>query len=253
MYLFAATSFGHVDPDPPPSGGWPQPTIFDHLDAAGVSWAYYYQDNGIYLPEWTTYQRDASKLRPISNWKNDMQNESTWPSVIFIERGGPSGLDEHPNSFIQNGAADVANILNALLASPSWSSSVFILTYDEFGGEFDHVIPARMIRPDNIAPMLSAGEPAGDFAHTGFRMPFVIVSPWVKPHFVSHTTRDFTSILRLIEDRFGVAPLTARDAAADNMMEFFNFSSPHWLKPPPLPVQPTNGTCDKSLEKAPGF
>jgi phospholipase C len=259
MYLFAGTSFGHVDPDPPPSGGWPQPTIFDHLDAAGVSWAYYYQDNGIYLPEWTTYQRDAAKLRPISapsgtpNWYADIQNEATLPSVIFIERGGPSGLDEHPNTFLQKGAANTAKILNALLASPSWSSSAFILTYDEFGGEFDHVIPARVIPPDGTAPMLTAGEPAGDFAHTGFRVPFVIVSPWVKPHFVSHTTREFTSILRLIEDRFGVAPLTARDAAADNMMEFFDFSTPHWLTPPALPLQPTNGACNKSLEKAPGF
>ncbi len=253
MYLFAGTSFGHVDPDPPPSGGWPQPTIFDHLDAAGVSWTYYYQDNGIYLPEWTTYQRDAGKLRPISSWYTDMQNEATWPSVIFIERGGPSGLDEHPNTFIQKGAANTTKILNALLASPAWASSVFIETFDEFGGQYDHVIPARMVPPDNIAPILAPSEPPGDFAHSGFRVPFVIVSPWVKPHFVSHTTRDFGSILRLIEDRFGVAPLTARDATADNMMEFFNFSTPYWLTPPPLPVQPTNGVCNPSLEKAPGF
>jgi phospholipase C len=130
---------------------------------------------------------------------------------------------------------------------------VFILTYDEYGGQFDHVIPARMVPPDTIPPMLTPSSPAGDFAHSGLRVPLVVVSPWVKPNFVSHTARDFGSILRLIEDRFGVAPLTARDAAADNMMEFFDFSAPHLLTPPPLPPQPVNGVCDKSLEKAPGF
>ena len=80
------------------------------------------------------------------------------------------------------------------------------------------------------------------------------VSPWVKPSFVSHTTRDYTSILRLIEDTFNVAPLTLRDTNADNMMEFFDFSAgPRLLTPPALPVQPTNGTCNNKLEKAPGF
>jgi phospholipase C len=253
MYLFAGTSFGHVNPDQPPSGGWPQPTIFDHLDQAGITWWYYYQDNGIYLPQWQTYSRDASKLRPISDWYTDIQNQSMLPQVIFIERAGPTKLDEHPPYSIQRGAANTAKILNALLASPSWASSVFILTYDEYGGQYDHVIPACMVPPDGIAPILQPGEPKGSFAYAGYRVPVMVVSPWVKPNYVSHTWRDHTSILRFIEDRFSVTSLSARDASADNMMEFFDFSTPHWLTPPPLPLQPTNGTCDISLEKAPGF
>jgi phospholipase C len=100
--------------------------------------------------------------------------------------------------------------------------------------------------------MLQPGDLPGDFAHSGFRIPMVVVSPWVNPHHVSHVWRDYTSILRLIEDRFNVAPLTARDAAADNMSEFFDFSSPQLLTPPPLPTQPTNGVCDFNQEKAPG-
>jgi phospholipase C len=253
MYLFAGTSFGHIRPDPPPTGGWTQPTIFDHLDQAGVSWSYYYQDNGIYLSDWSTYQRDANKLRSISYWASDLQNESSLPSVIFIERAGPSGLDEHLGNNIQNGAADVANIINALLASPSWASSVFILTYDEGGGSYDHVVPATAIKPDSIAPMLQKGDQPGKFDHTGFRIPITVVSPWVKPHYVSHTWRDLTSILRLIEVRFQVPSLTARDANADDMMEFFDFSNAYWLNPPPLPTQPTSGTCDFTKEKAPGY
>jgi hypothetical protein len=76
----------------------------------------------------------------------------------------------------------------------------------------------------------------------------------VRPSFVSHTARDFTSILRLIEDTFHVPSLTLRDANADNMMEFFDFSStPPLLTPPTLPTQPVNGACDHTLEAAPGF
>jgi phospholipase C len=97
------------------------------------------------------------------------------------------------------------------------------------------------------------GKP-GAFNQSGFRVPMIVISPWARPSFVSHTARDYTSILRLIEDTFHVPPLTLRDANADNMMEFFNFSgAPPWLVPPTLPPQPTNGMCNHSLEKAPGF
>jgi len=253
MYLFAGTSFGHIDPDSPPTGGWPQKTIFDALDTAGVTWRYYYQDNGSYLPQWSTYQRDASKMVSISNWYTDIQNEATLPSVIFIERAGPTGYDEHPGNNVQKGAKRSATILNALLKSASWASSIYILTYDEGGGQYDHVIPGTAVPPDNIAPMLNTGDYPGDYAHTGFRVPVIVVSPWTRPHYVSHTWRDFTSILRLIEARFNIPPLTARDANADNMMEFFDFSNPAWLTPPPLPPQPITGTCNYQLEKAPGF
>src|SRR5437588_3247342 len=253
MYLFAGTSFGHIFPDPPPPGGWTQPTIFDKMDAAGVSWRYYYQDSGIYLPQWSTYQRDAAKLKPISNWYTDLQNEATLPSVIFIERPGPSGLDEHPPSNIQLGAANTKQIIDGLMNSPSWASSVFILTYDEAGALYDHVLPATVIPPDNILPMLQPGDQPGTFAQDGFRMPITVISPWVRPNFVSHTWRDLTSILRLIEVRFNVPALSARDATADNMLEFFDFSSPRLLTPPLLPVQPTTGVCDLNKEKAPGF
>jgi phospholipase C len=256
MYLFAGTSFGHIRPDTPPSGGWPQTTIFDKLDAAGVSWRYYNQDpGGAYLFEWSTFQRDSSKIVPISQWPNDLQNEATLPSVIFIERAGASGRDEHPGGNIQVGASNTElNIIRPLLNSPSWATSVFIQTYDEAGALYDHVVPASMMQPDSFPPMLQVGDKPGDFAHSGLRIPVMVISPWSKPNYVSHTWRDLTSILRLIETRFNiVSSLTGRDAAADNMMEFFDFTTPHWLTPPSLPTQPTNGVCSNSLERAPGY
>ena len=253
MYLFAGTSFGHIFGDHSPTGGWSQPTIFDQLGQAGVSWRYYYQDNSTYLTQWAGYYslHESSNVKPISQYYSDLQ-QSTLPSVVFIERASSIGLDEHPGQNIQNGAATVAKIINALIGSTSWSSSAFILTFDEGGGLYDHVVPATVMKPDNIAPKIPSGTPPGDFAHTGFRIPIVVVSPWAKPHYVSHTWRDLTSILRLIETRFNVPALTARDASADNMMEFFDFSAPMSSLPTLLPPA-TGGTCDWNKEKAPGF
>ena len=256
LYLFTATSFGNIIPPPSSFEGFTQPTIFDHLDQAGVSWRYYYQDaaTSAFIQQFSTYQRDAAKVVSISNWSTDVQNDATLPSVIFIERAGTSGRDEHPGANVQVGAADGANIINTLIHSPSWPDSAFILTYDEGGGLYDHVRPAREVKPDAIAPKLRSGDKPGDFNQSGLRVPMVVISPWVRPSFVSHTARDYTSILRLIEDTFKVPSLTLRDANADDMMEFFNFSgAPPLLTPPTLPPQPTNGVCNKSLEKAPGF
>ncbi len=109
-----------------------------------------------------------------------------------------------------------------------------------------------MPKPDNIAPKLNSTDIAANFDLTGFRVPFIIVSPWIRPHFVSHRVRDVGSILKLIETRFGVGPLTMRDASADDMTEFFDFSNPALLTPPPLPAQPATGVCDKTKQNAPG-
>jgi len=254
IYLFTATSFGNAFPPNTSYESITQPTIFDHLDSAGVSWRYYYQSSAstAFIEQFATYKKDTSKVVPISNWYNDVKNDSTLPSVIFIER--LSSTDEHPDANIQTGAAFAIGVINALINSASWKDSALIFTYDEGGGLYDHVRPGREVEPDSIQPMLSSGDKPGAFNETGFRLPLIVFSPWARPSFVSHTTRDYTSILRLIEDRFNVAPLTLRDANADDMMEFFDFSgAPPLLTPPTLPTQPTNGVCDNKKETAPGY
>jgi len=110
--------------------------------------------------------------------------------------------------------------------------------------------------PDDITPVdLGSRDQPGLFNVTGFRVPIVVVSPWVKPHSVSHLPTDYTSILKLIETRFNVPPLTRRDATTGDMTDpnngFFDFSSPHLLQVPPLPEQPTNGVCNQRLESHP--
>ena len=259
MYLFTGTSFGHTVPDATVSEAqYSQKTIFDALTAANVSWRYYYQDNGIFLFQFATWTNNNGAAQAnvfnIQNWYNvlaDPNADSLLPSVIFIERATPSGLDEHPENNMQTGAANTKKIIDALMKSAAWQSSIFILAYDEGGGLYDHEPPITLPAPDNIPPNIKPGGQPGTFTQSGFRVPFVVVSPWVKPHYVSHVARDYTSILQLIETRFNVPPLTNRDAAADPMLDFFDFTTPAWATPPPLPDQPTTGVCDKTLEGTP--
>src|SRR5215472_13440033 len=158
FYLFTGTSFGNAFPVGPPAGGFTQPTIFARLDQAGISWRYYYQgpESSAFIEQFSIFKTDFKKVVPISNWFTDVKNAATLPSVIFIERGGSIGLDEHPTNNVQKGASDVVSIINAFIHSPSWVDSAFILTYDEGGGLYDHVPPAREVQPDNIAPKLSS-------------------------------------------------------------------------------------------------
>lgn len=258
QYMFCATSQGRIFPSPFGSPQWTCPTIFSSLQNAGVSWSYYNKD-GIFLAGFTDWNNPAiqHKTFPMQSYFDILAlptADQDLPSFVWIDAGfGGSGLDEHPDSNIQLGAAYVKTIIDALMNSPAWHDSVFILAYDEGGGVYDHVPPFKVVPPDNIPPQLGPGDATGDnFTLSGFRVPLIVVSPFVKPHFVSHTNRELTSILKLVETRFNLPPLTARDAAADDMTEFFDFiNPPAWLTPPPLPVQPVDKAKDDQTKEAP--
>ena len=287
MYLFAGTSFGHVFPDNPPPGGFSPQTIFAALTKAGVSWRYYYLDNSVFLSQFKDYQSNpiiAGNVYPIQDYYNILQGmcsgqpcdpDQALPQVIFIERAGSTGLDEHPDtgSNNQKGAAVVQQIVEALMNSTAWSDSAFIFTFDEAGGFYDHVPPIQEPLPDNYAPgqcpdtgacTFGPSDMQATFNTSGLRLPLIVISPWAKPHYVSHTPRDTTAILAFIEETFNVPPLTSRDAyygvPARDMSEFFDFTTPALLNAPDgsawsafLPQQPTNLPCTPSLGKAPGY
>jgi phospholipase C len=159
------------------------------------------------------------------------------PSVSFIQNA--SGSDEHPTTSVQAGAKFAKGFIDALMKSPNWKDSVFFLTYDEAGGIYDHVPPPSAPNPDGIAPLdLTATDTQGNFDRYGFRLPLMVVSPFTKPGFVSHTVADLTAILKFIETRYGLPPLTARDAAQPDMTEFFDFANSSNLNPPAAPKQP---------------
>jgi phospholipase C len=248
LYIMGATSWGATKA----IGPFPQnyTLIWDRLSDAGVSWTYYLPTATNFLAQFPGgAARYGSHFAPIQQYFSDLKN-GNFPQVAFIER--QEGLDEHPSNNIQKGAAKAKTYIDALMQSSAWANSVFILDFDEGGGMYDHVPPVSVPVPDSIPPDLGPGDFQATFDMTGFRVPFILVSPWAKPNFVSHVARDHTSILRFIESRFDLQPLTARDAAQDDMSEFFDFNSPPRTTIPSLPGQPQNGVCDFNLETAPG-
>ena len=252
---FAATTQGHAHE---PTQELTTPTIFHRLSSAGISWKIYYTDTisgGAPADSldnyWPTFAKaHATNIVPISEYLTDVKN-GTLPSVAFIETGYFTGRDEHPGSGtnIQAGQQYVASLANALMASPSWKDSVFFLSYDEGGGTYDHVVPMTAVQPDGIPPRdLTSSDQPGDFTRTGFRVPLVVISPFTRKGFVSHTAADYTAVLKFIETRWRLSPLTKRDAAQTDMSEFFDFSNPPWATPPnPPAANVDNSRCYDSL------
>jgi len=260
MYLMAGTSAGRVYPQSVGSGTLSNKTIFQALDEQGISWKIYTSDNSpSYLSMFHYYYVAGvqNKIVPVKpNYFDDLAN-GTLPQVVMIESGYATGLDEHPTgddslpgSNIQRGAAYVSTLVNALMKSSSWKDSVFILTWDEGGGFYDHVAPVKTVSPDGIKPSdLRLGDicttntgPTCDFVYTGYRVPLIVVSPFTK-NVVSHTEADYTAILKLIERCFNLDPLTGRDAVQTDMSEFFDFDHVPWLIPPQPPTQERAAPC----------
>jgi phospholipase C len=264
LYMLAGTSAGHAYP---PVSTLSNPTIFDSLQAAGISWKVYVTDlsraskpvQDSALNFFTTASKYPNNIVPGDEFLSDVAN-GTLPSVAYIEPGYDAGLDEHPGvddgvpgANVQRGAQYVSELMNALMQSSSWKDSAFILTFDEFGGFYDHIAPQPTVSPDGIKPNdLRTGDicnkgttgPTCDFKYTGYRVPLIVASPFTKKNYVSHTLGDYTAWLKLVETRFGLKNLTARDAAQFDMTEFFDFVNVPWATPPNnVPVQPTNGQC----------
>jgi len=282
--LIAATSQGYVYPIGSNSNDQnllTATTIFQELQAAGISWKIYVNPEGsscagppyqascllglsyVQNFQWaqtipTQYPNNIGTIGIAnSDFDNDMAN-GTLPQVAQIEPASDAGLDEHPTnnddalSNIQLGANYVAGLVNQLMAGQYWADSAFLLTYDEFGGLYDHVSPQPAVSPDGIAPVdlettdICYGTPnvgTCNFTYTGYRVPLIVISPYAKKNYVSHTVADTTAILRFIETRFNLPSLNARDAAQMNMSEFFDFNNPPWLTPPSPPAQNTSGAC----------
>ncbi len=269
MYMLAATSVGHVYPLPSNSPALNTATIFDLLQGTGISWKIYVTDLTYATPPvqdstiglFATAGKYPQNIVPVSQFMTDV-SKGTLPAVSLIEPGFNSGRDEHPglddnapSGSVQVGAQYVSTLINALMQSSSWKDSVFILTFDEFGGFYDHVAPQtgpQFVSPDGIQPSdLKPNDycyppqtgPTCDFVYSGYRVPLMVISPFTKKNYVSHTVADYTAWLKFVETRFKLPSLTKRDAAQMDMTEFFDFVNVPWKTPPSPPTQPTNGQC----------
>ena len=229
-YMHAAQSYGKQDNSLPPSPGFPDTTIFAALHAKGISSRYFYND----FPFTALWGQPGIQRASRVEEYYARAEAGTLPAVSFVdpafanETGGTSG-DEHPHGDVRVGQAFVSDVVHAFMESPQWKRGALFIVYDEWGGFFDHV------RPPRVPDALESRDPTQDFGQMGIRIPAVAISPWVRRGYVSHTVYGFESILKMIRYRFGLRPLTRRDAYAANIARSFDWESKPRLGRPHLP------------------
>ena len=199
--------------------------------------------------------RTINHVRPVARFWRDASTGKL-PAVSIVDPDFSYCSEENPQD-VQLGEGFAAEVINAVMASPAWRSTLLIWLYDEHGGYFDHVSPPPAEPPDDVPGVgsfdryrilrLLRHTPLGKRAATadagpktydrlGFRVPAVIVSPYARPDFVTRQTYDHTSVLKLIERKWNLPPLTRRDAAATDPLEALDLDAePFFATPPRLP------------------
>jgi phospholipase C len=218
----------------PPNG-----TIFDRLSAHGISWTDYCAS----FPLGAT-----AELFPVADVQNLVKNKpleaffadaaaGTLPSFSLIDPDFGTQSQENPQNIVV-GEKLLQEVVEAIGKSPAWHKTVFILTYDEHGGYYDHVPPPVALAPDLIAPLVGLKEKQYDgFRRYGFRVPTVVVSPYAKRHHVSSQVYDFGSILAFVERKWNLGALTYRDANANDLTDCLDMDALQRKEPtfPKLP------------------
>lgn len=217
------------------------PTIWDRLAAANVPARYYFSDVP-FVALWGLQYLPIA--RPFPAFLSDAA-AGDLPAVSFIdprfidEATGTSG-DDHPYADVRNGQKFMEQIYRAVTTSPDWPHTVLVFTYDEWGGFFDHV-------PPPFRPVPPADQLAGNDGLLGFRVPCIVVSPFAAAR-VSSIELEHASILRMIEWRWNLEPLTVRDATANNLALVLDFTR-NRLNPPQysVPAGPFGAPCPGSI------
>ncbi len=196
------------------------PTIGDRLTAAGLSWKWYsggwrtavagkpeptfqYHHQAFnYFARYAPGTPGRTHLADVEDLVGDLATGSL-PAVSFVKLVGAS--NEHPGyADLLTGQDAVADLVAKIQASPNWKSTAIFITYDEYGGRWDHVAP----------PVIDSWGPGG-------RVPFIVISPYARRGYVDHTQHETLSILRFIEKRWGLQPLGTRDANASDLTSAF--------------------------------
>jgi phospholipase C len=204
LYLVGAQSGGVMSNSLIGQDKFRFPTIFDRLQAAGVEWIYYYGD----APFLQVFERvPEERMKRIERFFVDAA-DGKLPPVTFVD---PAFLrnDDHPPHHPLLGQQFIAAVHAGLATSPQWNELLFVVTYDEHGGFFDHVVPPKA--PDERM--------ADGFDQLGFRVPAIVAGPYAKRGHLSSVVHDHTSITRHIGKMFDLEPLTMRDAAATDLSD----------------------------------
>lgn len=210
------------------------PTIWDRLKQARLRGRYY--SSGLpFTLLWGG--RHAGITRTFERFLADCRTGDL-PELAFVDppftlagllTGSSTGVDDHPHGDIRAGETWLNRVYQAVTASPAWGRTLLVITFDEWGGFFDHVPPEQA--PD------AGGRPQ----LRGFRVPTLLISPRARRGYVDHGVYDHASILRLVEWRWGLQPLAPRDAAARNLALALDLASPADPSPPPAFAVPVVG------------
>jgi phospholipase C len=187
-------------------------TLADELDAKGVSWRYYAPPSGQPGYIWSVFNA-INHIRNGPDWKYVVPTpqfmtdaaSGNLPTVSWIVT--PANVSEHAPASVCVGENWTVQMLNSLMQGPDWSSTAVFLTWDDFGGFYDHVAPQQV-----------------DGYGLGFRVPLLVISPYARTGYIDHTQYEYSSMLRFAEDTLGLATLTGRDKAANDMMGAFDFT-----------------------------
>jgi phospholipase C len=189
-------------------------TLADELDAKGYSWRYYAPPSYGYAYRYSSfdaikhirYGKDWQYVVPLDQFPYDAAH-GLLPTVTWVVTS--FDVSEHPGNGtgVCVGENWTVQMLNALMQGPDWSTAAVFLTWDDFGGFYDHV------RPQQI-----------DGYGLGFRVPLIVISPYAKKGYIDHTLYEFSSMLRFAEDILELAPLTRRDLGANDMFNAFDFT-----------------------------
>jgi len=190
------------------------PTLPDELNAAGLTWRYYTATSTQYGYVWSVLDainhirygdQWSTNVVPVNNFTTDVQSQLA--DVTWITPLGEVSDHPEPNLSLCVGEGWSVQIINAIMNSPFWNSTAIFLTWDDYGGYYDHVPP-----------------PTVDFYGLGIRVPLLVISPYVKAGTVQHGLSSATSLLRFAEKVFNLPALTQRDKTANNLMDMFNFN-----------------------------
>ncbi len=251
-YLMAGTSLGLItdtlNEDRPPNG-----TVFEALTAHDISWKNYYSTTPSSLI-WLYQINDAGFTSNLVNTSTFFTDAAagTLPAFSLVDPNFSTGSEENPQD-VQYGDQFLSQVVNAVMSSPQWNSTLLVWTYDESGGYYDHVPPPRAVRPDSVAPVLAPTDHPGSFNRYGFRVPSGVVSPLARPDYVSSVVHDHTSILKLVETKWNLPALTYRDAYADDLLDCVDLvNPPAFLTPPTLAAALDPTLDDGCLITGPG-
>jgi phospholipase C len=226
FFVHTATAAGYVN-NSPPHPPYRMETVFNRLDSVNQPWRVYFHD----IPQSATLARLWADIPThFRFYQDDFARDAAQgnlPAYSFIEpRYFTDTLlqkmpnDQHPPHNVSHGDALIASVYNAVRAGPGWKNTLLVITYDEHGGCYDHVVPPAAVSPDELRHDGYA------FDQFGVRVPALIISPWVKPGSVLRpagpTPFDHTSVSATLGKLFGFPPLTKRDAAAPDLLSVLN-------------------------------